>query len=226
VIEAIGSGAVGTGADRAGTRSGEMAEAVAALQRGADARARGHGAGPVGRLLTVLARAGEDRCSVADGEFRAALVAELARRYLRSVRCHARDATVPRVWQVLLDRWEGGSADAARTVLAGAHALVGHDLPQAVVSTCTVLGRTPGRAERAVVQAVVDRIAAHAEAAAGADADSLDAAHGLALLCARGEGWRQAEHLWAVRGRPSEAEQERAALDWRAALVAEALLGE
>jgi Family of unknown function (DUF5995) len=223
VIEAIGSGSVGRGAGPARPQAGEMLEAVARLQPGADARARGHGAGPVGRLLTVLADAdvgGMDRVS----EFRSALLVELARRYLRAVRGHARDAAVPRVWQVLLDRWEGG-ADPARTAVAGAHALAGHDLALAVVSTCTVLGRTPGRIERVVVQAMVDRLAILAEAAVGADAGARDIARGLALLCARGEGWRQAEHLWGVRGRPSEAEKERAALDWRAALVAEALLG-
>jgi hypothetical protein len=236
VIEAIESGAIGTGAGgpqrprpsaggTAGSTAGGTAEAVAGLQSGADAGARGHGAGPVGRLLTGIGDAGDDRCPEADREFRAVLLEELARRYLRTVRGHARASEVPRVWQIVLGRWEGHTAGPARTALAGAYALVGHDLAPAVVSACTVLGRVPGRAEHAVVQAVVGLIADFAEgAAACADAATRDHARGLVLLCARGEAWRQAEHLWTVRGRPSEAEKERAALDWRAALVAEALL--
>jgi hypothetical protein len=153
-------------------------------------------------------------------------VAELARRYLRAVRAHARGSGTPRVWQVLLARWEGGSGDPARTALAGAHALVCFDLPPAVVSACTLLGRGPGPVEQAVVQAVTAQIARLANEAAATDARSDDDdASGLALLLSRSECWRQAEHLWTLRGRPSEAEKERAALDWRAALVARALLG-
>lgn len=226
--EAIGSGAI----EPEGRDSpGRVVEPVGRLQAGADAGSRGYGAGPVGRLLTAVA-APEDEAvemAVAVGtEFRAALLAELTRRYLRAVRAHARGSGAPRVWQVVLSRWEGGAGDPARTALAGAHALVCYDLPAAVVSACTLLGRNPGPAEQAVVQALTDRIArlANETAATGTAAtDSRDDAHGLALLLSRSECWRQAEHLWTLRGRPSEAEKERAALDWRAALVARALLG-
>jgi len=221
VIEAVGSEAVGTGAQRSRARTGDVVRAVARLQPGADEGVPGHGPGPVGRLLTGLV----DGPRRGDEEFHTVLLAELARRYLRVVRGHTRRAPLPRVWQVVLDGWEGLAADPVRVALAGAHALVAHDLAPSVVSASTVLGRVPARAERAVVHAVAERIAGLAEdAAAGADAATRDHARGLALLCSRGEGWRQAEHLWAVRGRPSEAERERAALDWRAALVAEALL--
>jgi hypothetical protein len=227
VIEAMGSGVVGTDPDsgpRPHPRADGLAEAVVGLQAGADARARGHGAGPVGQLLTALAEAGEDGPPDAAREFRAALLAEVARRYLRAVRGHARTAAPPRVWRVVLDGWEGG-ADPVRTTLAGAHALVGYDLAPAVVSACTVLGRAPGRTERAVVRDVVGLVAAAVgEAAADADALARADARDLVLLFGRGEHWRRAEQLWAVRGRPSEAEKERAALDACAVHVAEALL--
>jgi hypothetical protein len=223
VIEAIESGAIETGEP---DRPCGAVEAVARLQDGADAGVRGHGAGPVGRLLTAVAVPDVEAVDAeADGEFRAALLAELARRYLRAVRAQARGSEALRVWQVVLSRWEGGARDPARIALAGAHALVCYDLPPAVVSACTLLGRSPGPVERAVVQALTGRIARLANDAAGKDTGSRDDASGLALLLSRSECWRQAEHLWTLRGRPSEAEKERAAMDWRAALVARALLG-
>jgi hypothetical protein len=221
VLVAIESDAAGTGDP---DRPSGVVDAVAGLQAGADAGVRGQGAGPVGRLLTAVA-APDDAAVQPDAEFRAALVAELARRYLRAVRAQARGSGAPRVWQVLLSRWEGGTGDPARTALAGAHALVCFDLPPAVVSVCTLLGRTPGPLEQAVVQVMTAQITRLANEAAVADTRSDDDASGLALLLSRSECWRQAEHLWTLRGRPSEAEKERAALDWRAALVARALLG-
>jgi len=225
VLVAIESGAAETGDP---DRRGGVLDAVAGLQDGADSGVPGHGAGPAGRLLTAIA-APDDAASggpaQVDTEFRAALVAELARRYLRAVRAHARGSGTPRVWQVLLSRWEGGTGDPARTALAGAHALVCFDLPPAVVSACTLLGRSPGPVEQAAVQAVTGQIARLANEAPATDSRSEDDASGLALLLSRSECWRQAEHLWTLRGRPSEAEKERAALDWRAALVARALLG-
>lgn len=212
MTEAIGSGAIGTGAIGTGQpdRPGCPVEEVARLQAGADAGTRGYGAGPVGRLLAAVAGIPEERPGGVDPEFHAALLDALARRYLAAVRRHARDGGAPRVWQVVLHGWESASADPDAVALAAAHALACHDLPPAVVSACTLLGRRPGAAERAVVMAVVDRLT--------------DLTHPPDQLCG-GEAWRQAEHLWSVRGRPSEAEKERAALDRRAALVARALLG-
>jgi hypothetical protein len=228
VIEAMGSGVVGADPDsghRPHPRADGLAEAVVRLQAGADARARGHGAGPVGQLLTAIADAGDDGPPDAAHEFRAALLAEVVRRYLRAVRGHARAAEAPRVWRLVLDRWEAG-AGSARTTLAGAHALVGYDLAPAVVSACTVLGRAPRRAERAVVRDVVDLVAGVVgDAAADSDPLTRADAHDLVRVWARGEHRRRAEHLWVVRGRPSEAERERAALDARVALEVEALLG-
>jgi hypothetical protein len=229
VIDAIESGAIERGMlgpGRTGAAPGSLVEAVERLQAGADTGAHGHGAGPVGRLLTAVACSCDDTGGAADREFRAALLAELVRRYLRAVRAHGRGTATPRAWQVVLDRWAGPAGNPARTVLAGAYALVGSDLAPAVVSACTLLGRTPGRAEQAVVHALVDRIVGLAEAAtAGADTATRADARGLAMLLSRSEGWQQTEHLWSVRGRPSEAAKERAALDWRAELGARALLG-
>jgi hypothetical protein len=165
-------------------------------------------------------------CTAADPEFGSALVVEVARRYLHAVRDHARGTAVPRVWGIVLDGWAAPGPDRERIALAGAHAVVALDVPPAVVSTCTLLGRTPGAAERAELQTVVVLLAGLAREAARRSADpaTVDTADGLEPLFTRGECWRQAEHLWTVRGRPSEAERERDALDRRAALVARGVL--
>jgi hypothetical protein len=233
VIETIDHGAIGTGGPAGNRGPGHsvpatpagVVQALAPLAAGADAHRRGAGAGPVNRLLAALAGAvGGGRAL--DPEFGGALVVELARRYLQVVRDHGRGIAVPRVWRVVLDAWADPGAEPGRITLAGAHALVGHDLPPAVVSTCTLLGRTPGPAERADLQAMVGLLARLACDAAGrsADAATLEEATGLELLLTRGEPWRQAEHLWTVRGRPSETERDRHALDRRAALVVRGVL--
>jgi Family of unknown function (DUF5995) len=234
VIETIDSGAIGTGGPGAGdggpvacpsTPAG-VVEALARLDSDGDPHRGGAGAGPVNRLLSALAGA-VGGCGAHDPEFGSALVVELARRYLQVARDHGRGVAVPRVWQVVLDAWTvRGTAEPERIELAGAHALVGHDLPPAVVSTCTLLGRAPGPAERGDLQTVVVLLAGLARDSArrSTDAATLEDAAGLELLLARGETWRQAEHLWTVRGRPSEAERDREALDWRAALVVRGVL--
>ncbi|GAA1280555.1 hypothetical protein GCM10009609_50450 [Pseudonocardia aurantiaca] len=233
MIETIDHGAIcmgepagngGPGRSGPATPAG-VVHALARLATGADAHRRGAGAGPVNRLLSALAgTVGGGRAH--DPEFGGALVVELARRYLQAVRDHARGTAVPRVWQVVLDAWADPGAEPGRITLVGAHALVGHDLPPAVVSTCTLLGRTPGPAERGDLQATVALLAYLACDAAGrsADAATREEATGLELVLARGEPWRQAEHLWTVRGRPSETERDRDALDRRAALVVRGVL--
>jgi hypothetical protein len=227
LIETIDQGAIGTagpGAEDGGpggsgpSTPAAVVEALAQLGTAAS----GH---PVNQLLSGLAAAVGGRTGH-DPELDAALVVELARRYLQVVRDHERGVVLPRVWQVVLDSWGRPGADPRRIALAGVQALVGHDLPAAVVSTCTLLGRTPGPAERGEVEALVLYLAGLAGEAARdtADAATLDDASGLELLLNRGEAWRQAEHLWSLRGRPSEAERYRSALDWRAALVARGVL--
>jgi hypothetical protein len=235
VIDTIGPGAIGTAGPGDAGNTGALCadlstpasvvDALARLQPDADAHRRGAGAGPVNGLLAELVTA-VGGCTAADPEFGCALVVELARRYLHAVRDHGRGTAVPRVWRVVLDEWAAAGPHPERIALAGAHALVALDLPPAVVSTCTLLGRSPGPVERGELQAVVVLLAGLAREAArhSADQATVDAASGLEPLFTRGECWRQAEHLWTVRGRPSEAERDRDALDWRAALVARGVL--
>ena len=129
---------------------------------------------------------------------------------------------MPLAWREVIGRWDPQNIDPARITLAGGLTIVGHDLPSAVVSTCTLLGRTPGPAERAAVEMIVELIADRLRDDAAVVA--LLGSDGVGVLVSRHDAWRQAEHLWAVRGRPSEAEEERAAMDWRAGLVVRGLL--
>ncbi|WP_346275695.1 DUF5995 family protein [Pseudonocardia sp.] len=200
-----------------------IVDVLARLQAGADAGRRGEGVGPVNRLLSAVVGAAVDDVG-ADREFAAGMVTELAKRYLRAVRGHARGTPVPRAWQEVIDRWDPATADPGRIALAGGLTLVGLDLAPAVVSICTLLGRTPGPAERADVQTIIGLIAHRLEAAGAGDPGAAADDAGLGLLLSHHDAWRQAEHLWALRGRPSEAEVERSAMDWRAGLVARGLL--
>lgn len=187
------------------------------------------GVAPVDRVLTGLAAAvGRDRCDVA-----AAVAAELARRYLRAVRCFTGGAPVARSWRVLFRWWEPGvssppARSPLRATLVGVAVLAGNDLAPAVVSTCTLLGHAPGPAECDAVDTILlvlaDIVRDAVRAAGDGDPDGAEAAEGLLLLLARRDPWRVAEHLWTLRGRPAEAEAERSALDWRTSAVGRALL--
>jgi Family of unknown function (DUF5995) len=147
-----------------------------------------------------------------DAEFEAVLVRRFADRYLRVVADRAEGRPVPRVWQLLLDP---PPARPARLALAGVAALLAYDLTLAFVGTCTVLGRAPGRRERdahhriaallgTCVRELVRRSGDAADMAAAAQVDS---------PAARDAAWNRAQHLWTLRGRPAEAEEERVALD-------------
>jgi hypothetical protein len=126
----------------------------------------------------------------ADDDLTAAVVEELVRRH-RRVRA---GGAVPLVWQL------AGRADPDRAPAALA-ALVGFDLPIAVVSACTLLDRPPGPAECDRAERLARRIA-----------DGLG-------RCGPGPGlrWAEVELLWALRGQPAAAEAGRADLDHRVA---------
>jgi hypothetical protein len=136
-----------------------------------------------------------------------------------------------RAWQELFRYGQRIEVAPLRFALAAVGVLVEHDLALAVVSTCTILGRTPGAVERrdtaTLVAVVCDHLLGEVAVAGRGDVDGglADDAHGLALHLTGTAGWRQAEHLWAVRGRPSESEAERASLDWWATLLGRGLLG-
>jgi hypothetical protein len=138
--------------------------------------------GAVAAVLAGLLAAGGD-------DLTAAVLEELVRRHRRA----CAGGAVPLAWQ-LADRAHPGPEPALT-------ALVGFDLPVAVVSACTLLGRPPGPVERARAEGLARRIA-----------------EGLGRF---GSGpqvpWVEVELLWALRGQPAAAEAGRADLDLRVA---------
>jgi hypothetical protein len=145
-------------------------------------------------------------------EFETVLVRRLVHRYLRVVTDAAAGRPVARAWELLLDP---PPAPPARLALAGVRTLLVYDLTLAFASTCTVLGRTPGPRERAAHARVAARLGACAGELAGRTGGPADVAAAAALdgPARREAARRRAESLWSLRGRPSEAEAERDALD-------------
>lgn len=147
-----------------------------------------------------------------DTEFEAVLVRRLAGHYLRVVADGAQRRSVPLVWQLLLDP---PAVPPVRLALAGVAALLHYDLTLAAVGACTVLGRTPGARERDMhhrvavllgtcARGLVRRVDDPALTAAAARLDG---------PVVRAAAWAAVERLWTLRGRPAEAEKERAGFD-------------
>lgn len=140
-----------------------------------------------------------------DGEFAGTLTVQLVRPYLRAVRAAGCGQRLPEVWWPVFEASRLG-IDPPRLTVAAGHALVDHDLPIAVVSSCTLLGCAPGRAQHRQATALAALLAAGAP-----EADESG-------------WWAQVERLWAVRGRPAETAAERSALEQRVLLAGRALL--
>jgi hypothetical protein len=147
-----------------------------------------------------------------DAEFEQVLARRFAGRYLRVVADGAEGRPVPRVWQLLLDP---PPVRPARLALAGVGALLMYDLTIAFVGACTVLGRGPGRHERDVHRRAAALLGACGRELVRGSGDPAEraAAAFLDSPAARDAAWARAEHLWTLRGRPAEAEQERETLD-------------
>jgi hypothetical protein len=145
-------------------------------------------------------------------EFETVLVRRLAHRYLKVIADAAAARPVAWTWRLLFDP---PPASRARRAVAGVGALLGYDLTLAFASTCTVLGREPGSREREAhgrVAAMLGARAGELVRRTGRPADVAVAAR-LDGPAHREAARRRAECLWTLRGRPSEAEAERDALD-------------
>lgn len=164
----------------------------------------------------------------ADPEFLTTLDVQLAVRYLRAVNDHGLGAAVPRSWGVLLDRRGATLVTPLQFALAGANAMVNYDLAFALVSTCTVLGRSLGPVERhdydAFTGLVADQLRELARSDRGVPDESADVVNGLATIVSRDAAWRRAVQLWSLRGRPAETAAERVAVDWQASMIGRAML--
>jgi hypothetical protein len=148
-------------------------------------------------------------------EFETVLVRRLVRRYLGVVADAAAGRPVARTWRLLLDP---PPVPVSRRALAGVGALLGYDLTLAFASTCTLLGCDPGPPERAAHGRVAALLGGRARELAGRTGGPADLAAAARLdgPARREAVRRRAECLWTLRGRPTEAEAERDALDQEA----------
>ncbi len=180
----------------------------------------------------------EDQDLFRDPGFLARLDVEFARRYFAALRTSVTGGAPPRSWKVLFDRRENPDVGPMEFAVCGVNAHVNYDLSQAVVRTCTMLGRSElGSAEHHDYQAInsvfarhMGRLRDHFQTWLGREMDDtfldslLDGASSLTVVVARDAAWRRAEHLWGLRSRPAEYDRECEAIDWRAAMIGRGVL--
>jgi hypothetical protein len=149
----------------------------------------------------------------ADGSFMTALDVVFANLYLDAVRASVdQPAAVPRSWAPLLRQRFAPKIAGVQFAVAGMNAHINHDLPVAVVQTCTQLGTSPSTPPHRDDYTRVDAVLADVEPAiqrsfeAGllADADAhLGAIDNLlsnwSISEARKAAWTNAEVLWSLR---------------------------
>lgn len=191
-----------------------------------------------GRITSEVLDQLADQDRFRDPEFVARLDVELARRYFAALRTDVTGGTPARAWKVLFDRRRNPDTGPMEFAVCGVNAHVNFDLAQAVVRTCTVLGRRElGSVEHHDYQAINAVFARHMsclrddfQAWLGREFDGLfldsllDGASNLSVVVARDAAWRRAEHLWRLRSRPAEFERECEAIDWRAAMIGRGVL--
>jgi hypothetical protein len=126
-----------------------------------------------------------------------------------------RPAAVPLAWRPLIERRADSGIEPIQFALAGMNAHINHDLPLAVVSTCTDLGTWPTAGTHLADYQKVDRLLDAAEQSAR---QSFESAPELAvdrhlqvvgnlvaswsINSARDLAWQNALLLWALRDEP------------------------
>lgn len=148
----------------------------------------------------------------ADPAFMARLDVTFANRYFAAVGAAADPAAVPLAWRPLAERRAVAGIEPVQFALAGMNAHINHDLPLAVVSTCTALATAPDAGSHFADYQKVDQLL---DAAEQSVRQSLESAAELAVdrhLCAvadltanwtinsaRDLAWNNCLLLWAMR---------------------------
>jgi Family of unknown function (DUF5995) len=177
----------------------------------------------------------------ADPAFMSALDVTFANLYFAAA-CAAMDAgtgaeQVPLAWRPLIERRGQAGIEPVQFALAGMNAHINHDLPVAVVQTCTALGTSPGAGTHQADYQKVDELLDAAEQDIRRSLESaaeLAADRHLRVVCdltanwtinsARDLAWRNCLLLWAVRGDPPARELLAGSLAATAALASRLLL--
>jgi len=152
----------------------------------------------------------------ADAEFMARLDVTFANFYFAAVNASASPSTAPLAWRPLIQQRNGAGIEPIQFALAGMNAHINHDLPLAVVATCTDLGTEPSAGTHLADYQKVDRLLDAAEQAvrqAFETSPELAVDHHLQavnnLICnwtinsARDLAWTNALLLWELRTNPA-----------------------
>lgn len=149
----------------------------------------------------------------ADTEFMTQLDVTFANLYFAAADLAATPAAVPLAWRPLVERRDEPGIEPIQFALAGMNAHINHDLPIAVVATCTDLDSSPDAGQHYADYQKVDQLLDAAEQSirqAFEDAIELTVDHHLqavaTLTCnwsinaARDLAWSNSQLLWALRG--------------------------
>jgi hypothetical protein len=99
----------------------------------------------------------------ADPQFMGRLDVTFANFYFAAVNASARPATAPLAWRPLIEQRNEPGIESIQFALAGMNAHINHDLPLAVVATCTDLGTEPAAGKHLADYQKVDQLLDAAE---------------------------------------------------------------
>jgi hypothetical protein len=151
----------------------------------------------------------------ADPDFMTRLDVVFANLYFDAVDAAAGPATVPLAWRPLIEQRATAGIEPIQFALAGMNAHINHDLPLAVVSTCTELGTAPAAGDHLADYQKVDQLLDTAEQSVRQSFESapelavdrhLQAVNNLVanwtIGSARDLAWTNSLLLWQVRDDP------------------------
>ena len=151
----------------------------------------------------------------ADPAFMTHLDAAFANLYFAAAGAAGTPAAVPLAWRPLVEQRAAAGIEPVQFALAGMNAHINHDLPVAMVSTCTALATSPQAGSHLADYQKVDQLLDAAEQSVRQSFESaaelavdrhLSAVAGLAanwtINSARDLAWNNCLLLWAVRDNP------------------------
>ncbi|GEM_PF-1199590 len=174
-----------------------------------------------------------------DAAFMDELDVVFANLYFDAVRASARgraDSDMAKSWEVLIGRRADPRVSALQFAIAGMNAHINHDLPIAVVETCTRRQTTPDPhhadytrvdgvledIDESLRQTIIDGAVRHHRRTMAEGVEN--AVDQWTIPHARASAWDRAETLWALRDQPDATRQYEVALDDLVALVGRCLL--
>jgi Family of unknown function (DUF5995) len=151
----------------------------------------------------------------ADPAFMTQLDVTFANLYFAAADAASNPATVPLPWRPLVEQRAAAGIEPVQFALAGMNAHINHDLPVAMVSTCTALGTAPDASPHFADYQKVDQLLDAAEQSIRQSFESapeltvdrhLSAVAGLiaswTINSARDMAWNNTLLLWAIRDDP------------------------